>query len=103
MSDKTYFYVLSFSIYDRDNQRMMEISPDKKDFILNKKYPLNSMHDIHYDPQDFFNFLIEFSYSHPNIKFDVFYKYGYVNHDHINTYQNRMTVYNGFIHDRLMG
>ena len=103
MDNISYFHVLSFSIFDRDNNVTIDINPDLKKSICDQIYPLNTNKDLHYDPDQFFIFLKNFSYNNPDIKYDVYYKYEYINHDHINTFQNRLTVYNGFIHDRLMG
>lgn len=103
MSSNPYFLVLSFSIYDRDNDRIMELNNNIKNNILNYKYPLQNYKDIHYTPNHFFDFLKSFSFHHPNIKFDVYYKLEYVNHEHINTYQNKLSLYNGIIQDKLLG
>ncbi len=103
MNSNTYFKVKNFAIHNVDTHNDVEIDKLLYDFICSQHYFLSSDMDVHYDPKNFFDFLKFFSLQHPNNKFHVYYRYEYFNHDHINLYMNKMSVYKGEIQDRLNG
>jgi|UniRef100_A0A6C0H0T3 hypothetical protein len=103
LNEAPYFIVKYFAIYDIDNSKDIPIEQEIKANISKEKYYLNSNKDEHYTPENFFTYLRDFSMKYPNVKFIVFYKYEYFNHDHINTYQNKLSVYNQEIVDNLIG
>jgi hypothetical protein len=96
-----YFKVRYFNIWDTDNKEEVIIDGLLRDYIYSQKHYLQLNTDYHYDPPIFINFLKFLSSIYPNSKFLVSYKYEYFNHDNINTYMNRMTVYNSEIVDKI--
>jgi len=100
--DLPYFKIRHFTIYNDDSKQEIIIDSLLKDFIKSQKYMLQTNKDIHYDPDNFFDFLKLLSSKYPNEKFHVYYKYEYYNHDHINTYMNQLNICNSIIQDKLM-
>ena len=98
-----YFKVKSFSIFDIDSNKEITVDPILKIMICDDKYMLKSDKDTHYTPENFFKMIKIVSKFNSDKKLIVFYKYEYFNHDHINTFQNKLSVYNTEISDRLMG
>jgi len=98
---ETYFQVKYFYIYNKDTNEKIIINDEKINEICSKKYYLQQKTDEHYDPSILIDFLKFYSTLYPNDKFIVLYKYEYFNHDHINTYMNRMSVHNETINDRI--
>ena len=96
-----YFKVRYFSMFNKDTNEEVILDGLLRDYIYSEKYKLQLITDEHYDPTNFINFLKFFSTLYPNDKFIVFYKYEYFNHDHINTYTNRMSVHNSIIVDKI--
>jgi hypothetical protein len=96
-----YFKVRYFRIWNNDTNEEVIIDGLLRDYIYSQKYNLQLNTDLHYDPPIFINFIKFFSQIYPNEKFLVAYKYEYFNHDNINTYMNRMSVYNSIITDKI--
>jgi hypothetical protein len=101
MESNSYFKVKNFTMFNKDTNEEVIIDGLLKDFICSTKYYLQLNTDYHYDPLTFINFLKFFSTLYPDNKFIIFYKYEYFNHDNINTYMNRMSVYNSIITDNI--
>lgn len=101
-----YFKVKNFTIIDMDHSNdngEIQVDPILKDMICDDKYILNSDKDQHYTPENFFKMIKMISKRYPDKKLHVHYKYEYFNHDHINTFQNILSVKNCEIKDRIMG
>jgi len=89
-----YFKVKNFSIFnitDPENSIEFPINQGIKEFICDESYPLPDTKSQHYEPKGFIDYLNYLSRNNPNIKFKVYYKYIYYNHDSINEYQNQMS------------
>jgi hypothetical protein len=101
--ENPYFRVKCFSIVSFENDQMKEyfVPREMREFICSEKYPLNSVHDIHYDPKGFFNYLKFISNKNPDVTYIIFYKYIYYNHK-ITEYQNKMIVENEIITNNLL-
>jgi hypothetical protein len=96
-----YFKVRYFIIWNKDTNEEVVIDGLLRDYIYSQKYQLQLNTDYHYDPPIFINFIKFFSSIYPENKFIISYKYEYFNHDNINTYMNRMSVYNTEIVDKI--
>jgi len=91
-----YFKVKNFAVYDitdPDHSFDFPINDEIKRFICYESYPLPNTKSQHYEPKGFINYLKFLSENNPNIKFKIYYKYIYYNHDHINEYQNQMVLF----------
>ena len=62
----------------------IEVDPDKKIKLCSEVYNLQHIDDIHYEPKNFFDCLINFSRNNPGNIYMVRYVLAYYNHDHIN-------------------
>ena len=81
----------------------IEVDPDKKVELCSEVYNLQHIDDIHYEPKNFFDCLINFSRNNPGNIYMIRYVLTYYNHDHINSYTNVLSVCNGFLQDKIIG
>jgi hypothetical protein len=98
-----YFKLKSFTIWDSTHQKRINIDDNDYNNLTSIKYDLNDYRDNHYDPPEFYNYVIEFSNKNQNVSYLISYTYEYFNHFMNNEYKNGMTVTNGEIIDKLIG
>ncbi len=101
-----YFKVKSFHVSKKNSNNEFDdfiVSDDVKDFILNEVNYLSDKFALHYNSPLLYKYVDYLKNKYPQDYFEVYYKYEYFNHDHVNTYMNRLKISNGVVTDHLIG
>jgi hypothetical protein len=94
-----YFRLKSFSIWNQTDQTKFIINENDYKYLKSIKYNLDDYRDIHYDPPEFYDYLINLSYNNHQKRYYISYTYEYFNHHDINEYNSTMILMNGKIID----